>query len=299
MRRAGHELAHQQAVARARLVHEHRRRRARAVEVQHDAHPVGPRVLAQEGARPEQAALLSVGEEEDHVVARPPPRGQRAGRLEQRDDAAAIVGGAGGHGHRVVVGHEQDGARGVAARQAGDHVTDRARHAAALRRHRRGGLQVRRQVEGVELGGYGVSRPRGAVGAYGPGSGGDLAQEQQGAAGRKAVGRAPLRRRRRHAERGDAHHDQRRDDGHDERRKQGVLDCHGLRVAAAPLFATSRGGPRGRAAARLLLSPPRRTIHSGRARRGASGALYPQSATAGLNPRPRGRSARLSAVSRR
>ena len=41
------------------------------------------------------------------------------------------------------------------------------------------------------------------------------------------------------------------------------------------------------------------SLDNGRARRGASGALYPQSATAGLNSRPRGRSARLSAVSRR
>ena len=147
MRRGGHELAHQKAVARARLVHEHRRRRARAVEVQHDADAVGPRVLAQEGARAEQAALLSVGEQEDDVVARPRPRRQRAGRLEQRDDPAAVVGGAGGHGHRVVVGHEQDRARRVPARQTGDHVADGAGHAAALRRDRGRGLHVRRQVE--------------------------------------------------------------------------------------------------------------------------------------------------------
>ena len=50
---------------------------------------------------------------------------------------------------------------------------------------------------------------------------------------------------------------------------------------------------------RLLLPRRAGSLDAGRARRGASGALYPQSATAGLNPRPRGRSARLSAVSRR
>ena len=108
VRRGGRELAHQQAVARARLVHEHRRRRTWAVETQHHAHPISPGVLAQKGAHPEQAALLSVGEQEDDVVARPRPRRQRAGRLEQRHDAAAVVGRSGGRGHRVVVGHEQD-----------------------------------------------------------------------------------------------------------------------------------------------------------------------------------------------
>ena len=64
-----------------------------------------------------------------------------------------------------------------------------------------------------------------------------------------------------------------------------------------------RRRPRGRARRRRARScfPPGRagSLDNGRARRGASGALYPQSATAGLNSRPRGRSARLSAVSRR
>ena len=77
------------------------------------------------------------------------------------------------------------------------------------------------------------------------------------------------------------------------------------RPHAAVHGAGRRGGRCDRAAelagAASTFASPRRagSLDNGRARRGASGALYPQSATAGLNSRPRGRSARLSAVSRR
>ena len=73
-------------------------------------------------------------------------------------------------------------------------------------------------------------------------------------------------------------------------------------IAAVDRAARTAGprGPTGPAPRRRLLplgGPG--SLRGGRARRGASGALYPQSATAGLNPRPRGRPARLSAMSRR
>ncbi len=54
-----------------------------------------------------------------------------------------------------------------------------------------------------------------------------------------------------------------------------------------------------RGATGLIRRGPAGRLPDGRARRGASGALYPQSATAGLNPRPRGRPAGQSADARR
>ena len=201
----GEEVRDQQAVARARLVHERRRRRARAVEVEDDAGGVGPGVVAQERLRPEQAALLAVGEQEDDVVARRRARAQRAGGLEQRGDAAAVVGGAGRRGHGVVVRDEQDGTRWVTARQAADHVVDDAGHPRLARRDDVRVLHVRGSARAPRAGRDEVAhegRPRRADGC---GSAATTRRSVHGA-GRRELGRpARPRRRPRRVPRRDGH----------------------------------------------------------------------------------------------
>ncbi len=160
---AGQVLAHQQAVAGTRLVHEGRRRRAGAVEVEGDADGVGPGVVAQERPRSQQSLLLTVGEQEDDVVARRRARAQGARRLQEGGDAAAVVRRPDRGGHGVVVGHEQHGTRGVGAREAADHVVDHAGHARIDRRDDLGRLRVRVQAEALEMppdvaGGGGAAR---------------------------------------------------------------------------------------------------------------------------------------------
>ena len=157
-------LAHQQAVAGTRLVHEGRRRRAGAVEVEGDADGVGPGVVAQERPRSQQSLLLTVGEQEDDVVARRRARAQGACRLQEGGDAAAVVRRPDRGGHGVVVGHEQDGTRGVGARQAADHVVDHAGDARIDRRDDLRRLRVRVQAQALEMppdvvGGGGAAPP--------------------------------------------------------------------------------------------------------------------------------------------
>ena len=93
------------------------------VEVQHHADVAGPRMLLDKGAGAEQPALLTVGEQEDHIVAQRRRSLEGAQGLQHGRHPGSVVGGAGAGGYGVVVGREQEGlATGVGSRQPSQHV---------------------------------------------------------------------------------------------------------------------------------------------------------------------------------
>ena len=238
----GEVVRDEQAVAGTRLVHQRRRRRARAVEVQDDAGRVGPGLVPQERLRAQQAALFPVREEKDDVVARRGTGAQGARGLEQRGDTAAVVGRAGRRRHGVVVRDQQYRARGVASGQAGDDVVHHARHPRLARGHHLGGLHVRVQRELLEAAGDEVTHDQQPRRPDGTRLRGDDAQHVHGARGRELPGRRRGGPRPRRVPRRDRDHDHQDDQGDDECGEQVTTSAHLLTVAGGHGFATGRPG---------------------------------------------------------
>jgi hypothetical protein len=65
-------------------------------------------MLVDEGARSDQTALLTVGEQEDHIVAQCRPGLEGAEGFQQRCNTRAVVGGARAGWYRVIVRRDQE-----------------------------------------------------------------------------------------------------------------------------------------------------------------------------------------------
>ena len=83
------------AVARAGLEHLHPAGRAARLHVEDEADAPGQRVAVEEGVGAQQAGLLAVGEQDDHVAGRDAAGLDGADDLQRRGDAGRVVGGAG------------------------------------------------------------------------------------------------------------------------------------------------------------------------------------------------------------
>ena len=104
---------HEGGVAWPRLEHPTRPARPSGLQVDHRADIRGPGVMLRERRRPQQARLLCVIDEEDHVAPRPAPCLEGPRDLQEGSDPGEVITDAGPGPHRVVVRHAQDGgARG-------------------------------------------------------------------------------------------------------------------------------------------------------------------------------------------
>ena len=117
----GH-LADDPAVVAAGLEQVRRPPRASGLEVQHQPDVLGPIVVLHKRARPAQAALLPIGEQEDHVIPQRRARQQRPARLQHGGHTRPVIRGSGAVGHGIVVGAQHEGFRRIGARQPHKNV---------------------------------------------------------------------------------------------------------------------------------------------------------------------------------
>ena len=139
-------------VAGAGLEHHGASAAAARFQIDHRPDAVAQRMLAEEGPRPVQVQLLRIGQQDDQRPVRPAPRLDRPHRLQDRRDAARIVGGPRRVRHAVVMGHQGDGGQaGISPRQNSDDIdgSQRAGVAAVLLDPRHSG---RRQGAGLQAG---------------------------------------------------------------------------------------------------------------------------------------------------
>ncbi len=195
------EQVHGAGVLRAGLEHERAAAAAAGLQIDDKPYPVGQGMLAVEGPGAQQAGFLAVADHQHHVPLGRPAGLDRPHDLQGRGDAGRVVGGAGGAGHAVVVGHQGQGRQGaVLARQQADDVFHRrAEHIGpavdvlglvALRplqlgRQAKGGHPFQEVVAHCGVGGR----------AGGVGDGGHGADVGHGSAGRKGLGRGAGRLR--------------------------------------------------------------------------------------------------------
>jgi hypothetical protein len=123
---------HQRAVAGRRFKHQQRPGIAPVLEVEHEAGLPGQRVLRREQARAQQARLLPIGDQDDHVPLQCRPGAQGADGFQQRRDGGAVVGRAKAGGGRIVVGCQQQRRPRMAAGQPRHDVVQLAGHRITL-----------------------------------------------------------------------------------------------------------------------------------------------------------------------
>lgn len=120
------EQGDERGAARGRAVRDHRAGVAARLEVEQHSPVRGQGMPAHEGLGAEQEGLLRVGEDEHDVVARTGTLGEGPRGLQQRGHTGSVVRRTRGQGLRVVVGGQEDAARGIGAGQNRHHVVHRS-----------------------------------------------------------------------------------------------------------------------------------------------------------------------------